>query len=65
MGLFRRSASSDSSSSKPNATDDQLRQIGSLVNQGRLDEAKKISDSTRDPKMTALAAFRYIDLEGE
>lgn len=63
MRLFSRSTSS--SDSKPDATDTQLRQIGALVNAGRIDEAKKISDSTRNPQMTALAAFRYIDLEGE
>lgn len=61
MGLFRRSSSSDSNS-KPDATDAQLRQIGSLVNQGRLDDAQKIADSTSDPRATAFAAFRYIDL---
>lgn len=63
MGLFRRSSSD--SSSKPDATDAQLREIGSLVNQGRLDEAQQIADSTSNPRGAAFAAFRYIDLEGE
>lgn len=59
MSLFSRKASSDS---KPDATDQQLRQIGALVNQGRLDEAQAITDSTKNPRATAFAAFRYIDL---
>lgn len=65
MGLFSRSSNSSDTSSKTPATDAQLREIGSLVNQGRLDEAQKITDSTSDPRGAAFAAFRYIDLEGE
>ncbi|WP_042389729.1 hypothetical protein [Streptacidiphilus melanogenes] len=59
MGLFRRSTSNNDS--LPDATDDTLREIGRLVNAGDLDAADAIAQSTRDPRATAFAAYRYID----
>lgn len=64
MGWFSRSTN-ESSSSKPDATDAQLREIGRLVNAGQLDAAQKITESTRDPRATAFASFRYIDVADE